>query len=477
MAEAARTRNPHAPRAPDPRKTPPMISRTLRCAATSAVAVGGRGVLLLLLLLAAGAGVPTSAAHAATTLGCDQATSPILIASSGAYQLDRSCVYTRRIEIAASDVTLDCRRAVISDVDDVNGPGILIAVPTDVALANVLVKNCEVRGFLNNVRVNREGFKQLAEGHEYDVQFSNVRIENSKLYESRGSGIFVNGYVTGVTLRNLEIAYSGGVGIYLEAGSKGTVVERNHVHDNGYGDVTPEGIPVVVGGIEFRYLSTGREGIAVDGARDSRIVRNRIENNSAGGIFLYKNCGEDFTQQPNQWWTRRYGADSNVIENNKISGAYTGVWIGSRMAENTLFMDCSDPSYISNAVQRVHLDYARDNVVRRNTFANVEYGIRVEDDGNRIESNRFRSTNAAHQAVLVGTAHRTNALGLPVTDTVMTGNSAQIRGNASPYGWIHGHVGTVFDRNRASGRLATLAPGVQPAINFHLFVKELWVAP
>lgn len=453
-----------------------MPSRILSFAVSLALGARLRSGLFLG-LVAAGLGLSAGVAHGATTIGCDQSATPIEIQASGEYRLDPSCVYRRGVTISASDVTLDCRRAVISDLDDVNGPGIMIVAPTDVALANVLVKSCEVRGFLNNVRVSREGFKDLADGQEYDVQYSNIRIESSKLFESRGSGLFVNGYVTGVTLRNLEIAYSGGVGIYLEAGSKGTLVERNYIHDNGYGDVTPEGIPVTVGGTEFRYLSTGREGIAVDGARDNRIVRNRIENNSAGGIFLYKNCGEYFTEQPNQWWTRRYGADGNVIEGNKISGAYTGVWIGSRMAENTLFMDCSDPAYISGPVVRVHLDYARDNLVRRNTFVDVEYGIRVEDDGNRIESNRFRSKNAAHQAVLVGTLRRTSVLGLPVEDTVVTGNTSQIRGNAAPYGWIHGHVGTVFDRNRASGRLATLLPGVQPAINFHLFVKELWVAP
>jgi parallel beta-helix repeat protein len=150
----------------------------------------------------------------------------------------------------------------------------------------------------------------------------------------------------------------------------------------------PGGIPFLVGGVEIRYLSTGREGIAVDGSRDNRIVRNRISSNSAGGIFLYKNCGEYFTQQPDQWWTRRYGADGNVIESNKISSAYTGVWIGSRMAENQLFLDCSDPPYLSGAVARFYLDYAKSNVVKRNTFVDVEYGVRVEDDGNRIESNR-----------------------------------------------------------------------------------------
>jgi parallel beta-helix repeat protein len=279
--------------------------------------------------------------------------------------------------------------------------------------------------------------------------------------------------VTGVTLRNLDISGSGSVGIYLEAGSKGTLVERNHVHDNGYGDVTPEGIPFVVGGVEIRYLSTGREGIAIDGSRDNVVRRNVIERNSYGGIFLYKNCGEYFTQQPGQWWTRRYGADGNRIEKNRISDEYTGVWIGSRMAENTLFMDCSDAPYSTGPLSSIRLDYAKQNVVDRNVFTDVAYGIRVEDDGNAITSNRFRGSDSTDQAVLVGTLYRTSVLARPVSGTTIARNVSSIRDNLAPFGWIHGHTGTTFERNRARGRLATLVPGVQPTINFHLFVKQI----
>ena len=433
----------------------------------AALALGGLALL------------PGRPAHAApaTVIGCDQANAAIQITAPGDYALDPSCTYTAGITISASDVELDCRHALLDDVERNDGRGIHVTAPTDVALRNVRVHRCDIRHFLNNVRVSRDGFKELAEGHEYDVEYENVVIENSRLTDSRGSGVFVNGYVTGVTLRNLDISGAGSVGIYLEAGSKGTLVERNHVHGNGYGDVTPEGIPFVVGGVELRYLSTGREGIAIDGARDNVVRRNVVEGNSYGGIFLYKNCGEYFTEQPNQWWTRRYGADGNLIEKNRISDEYTGVWIGSRMAENLVFMDCSDPAYATGPVTRLHLDYARQNVVQRNVFTDVDYGIRVEDDGNTIASNRFRGSDATDQAILVGTAHRTSLLGLPVTGTTITGNASQIRDNPAPFGWIHGHVGTTFERNRARGRLATLVPGVQPTINFHLFVKQILPAP
>jgi polygalacturonase len=96
-----------------------------------------------------------------------------------------------------------------------------------VALSNILVRNCYVEGFLNNVRITREGFRDLAEGVEYDHAFSNIVVEDSTFVNSRGVGVFVDGYVTDVTLRNLHIEGSGSTGIYLEAGSKDNVVENN----------------------------------------------------------------------------------------------------------------------------------------------------------------------------------------------------------------------------------------------------------
>ena len=158
-------------------------------------------------------------------------------------------------------------------------------------------------------------------GSEYDAPFSDIVIENSRLYSSRGSGVFVNAFVTDVTLRNLEIANSGGVGIYLEAGSKDNVVEHNTIRNNGFGDVDPvNGVPFDLGGgVQVRVLQTGREGIAIDGSRNNRIAGNIIHSNAAGGIFLYKNCGEYATQKPNQWWQRNYGADGNLLEGNVIA--------------------------------------------------------------------------------------------------------------------------------------------------------------
>jgi parallel beta-helix repeat protein len=408
-------------------------------------------------------------------VGCDQAGAVIVVTQTS--HLDPSCTYPNGIEVRASNVVLDCRGATIQSPPGSGGRGITIASTTDVALSDVTVRNCIVKGFTNGIRVTRDGFRSLPAGGEYDHPFSNIVIEDTHIYETRGSGIFVDGYVTGVTMRRLHILDAGGVGVYLEAGSKDNVIERSSIIRSGFEEVTPDGIPVTIGGLNFRYRSTGREGIAVDGSRNNRISNNIISGNSAGGIFLYKNCGEYVHERPDGWWTRRYGADGNVIENNLISDGPNGVWIGSRMAENTKFMDCSDTPYINDPARAVYPDFAKDNVVRGNQIVMMTHAIRVEDDRNRIEGNVIRHTSPDATGVLVGTKERTALLGDPVDSTVVVDNRSEIAGNDHPFEWIHQEVGTTFSGNTTNGAPASFTPGVQPPINIHLFVLQIWLAP
>lgn len=396
-------------------------------------------------------------------VGCASANVRVTITETS--HLDPSCVYTKGFDLTASNVTLDCQGAVIQSPLTA-GRGIFVTAPSTVALSNVTVRNCIVGGFLNSIRVNRQGFKSLAPGSEYDNSFSNILIENDLLHDSGGSGLFVDGFVTDVTMRDLEITGAGSVGIYLEAGSKENVVETSYIHANGFADASPVGNTFVFSGLTFRWWGTGREGIAVDGSRNNLIVSNTITGNSAGGVFLYKNCGEKFTQNPSEWFQRRYGSDGNVIEGNSISDAFNGVWVGSRAAENQTFMDCSDPAYVSDALTKIYLDPAAGNTVRDNAFDNVRYGIRVEDNTATIEGNSFTASDPAYEAVIVGTKYRTSVLGLPVAQTTINNNDANISENANPYRWIWDESGTSYGGdNKSLGSPVTWCEGSQPPID------------
>jgi len=401
-------------------------------------------------------------------VSCDRADTRVTIAASA--RLDPSCTWTKGFRIVASNLMLNCQGARIVTTD--GRYGILITTPSDVALANITVRNCHVEGFLNNFRITRAGFRSLAEGREYDHTYSNIVIENSTFLNSRGVGVFIDGYVTGVTLRNSRIEGSGSAGVYLEAGSKDNIIEHNRIVNNGYKQNGPNGQFFNVAGISFWFWGTGREGLAIDGSRNNRIVNNYFSGNSAGAIFLYKNCGEFESQRPQHWFHRRYGADGNLIEGNTINEEDNGVWIASRMSENTLFMDCSDSFYLPGFV----LDYARGNVVRANEFRNVSYGIRVEDDGNSITDNRFFGNDAALQAVIIRTRFRTLALRQPVDNTTVTGNQAFIAGNNNPYRWIHGQRDTHYDTNKSFGRTAGFCEGRKLPRNTFLFVVDFELA-
>ncbi|HEY8517299.1 MAG TPA: right-handed parallel beta-helix repeat-containing protein [Candidatus Binatia bacterium] len=432
--------------------------------------------LIFLLALALPTALVASEAHAVAPdselIGCDRADEAHALSASA--HLDPSCTYTQGFTIVASDVELDCQGARIATTD--GRYGIYIVAPTDVALANVTVRNCRVEGFLNNLHVEREGFRELAPGVEYEHAFSNILIEDSTFANSRGVGVFIDGYVTGVTLRRSRIEGAGSAGIYLETGSKDNVVENNWIVNNGFRENGPDGQYFTLAGVSLFFWGTGREGLAIDGSRFNRIVGNHFEGNSAGGIFLYKNCGEFWQSRPQRWFDRRYGAHGNVIEGNTFVGGENGIWVGSRMSENTAPMECSDPAYYQEGVARIVLDHAKDNVLRGNVFRNVQYAIRVEDDRTTIEDNEITGDDPSQQALLLGTRFRTSALAQPVADSVVTGNRAFIAGNQNPYRWIHGHAGTTFAGNESHGRPVGFCEGVEPRRNAFIFVLAFVVA-
>jgi parallel beta-helix repeat protein len=404
-------------------------------------------------------------------VGCDRADERVVLTSSA--HLDPACTYTAGVDITASGVTLDCQGATIRSAAGAGGRGILVATPIDTPLSGVTVRNCHVEGFLNSLRVTRDGFRTLPAGAEYENGTSDIVVERSTFRGSRGVGIFVDGYVEGVTIRDNRVFETGSSGIYLETGSRRSLVEDNVIVDNGFRENGPGGQPFSFGGVALWFWGIGREGISVDGSYENTIVGNAFEGNSAGGIFLYKNCGE-YPDRP-AYFERRYPSEHNLIEGNVFVGGTHGIWVGSRMGENTLPMDCTDPAYVDEPLRRVVLDRANDNTIRANRFHDVSYGIRVEDDGNVVEGNLFTGSTPDRHAVIVGTPLRTTVLDRPVSGTRLVDNVADIAGNANPYRWVTGHTGTVDQGNVANGAPAALCEGPEPPRSPFVFV--IAVAP
>jgi parallel beta-helix repeat protein len=391
-------------------------------------------------------------------IGCDRAGERVQLTATS--HLDASCVYTAGFDITASGVTLDCQGATIRSPEGAGGRGIQVHTPIDAPLTDVTVRNCHIEGFLNSLRVTRDGFRTLPAGEEYENGTSDILIEQSTFSGSRGVGIFVDGYVEGVTIRNNRVTGAGSSGIYLETGSRGSDVEGNSLIDNGFRENGPGGQPFTFNGIDLWFWGIGREGISIDGSYDNTVSGNVFQGNSAGGVFLYKNCGE-YPDRP-AYFERRYPSEHNLIEGNVFIGGTNGVWVGSRMGENTLPMECTDEAYIDEPLRRVVLDRANDNIVRGNIFGNVTYGIRVEDDGNVVEANTFYGDGPQFHPIIVGTPLRTTVLGRPVARTTLVDNVSHIAGMADPYRWVTGQVDTVEHGNLANGEPTALCEGVEP---------------
>ncbi len=387
---------------------------------------------------------------------CPGAGEVAVLTESG--QLDPTCDYSGGVEITASDVTLDCRGVPV-ETEAEKGAGIKVHTPVDEDMSGVVVRNCVVDGFTNGIRVTRDGFRGLAAGEEYDHALKDVKLEGNRVSGTRGVGIYVDGYVTETTVSDNTISGAGSSGVYLEAGSADNVIASNQIIDNGFRENGPDGQTTEFGGLRFRYWGTGREGISIDGSRRNVVSDNTLSGNSAGGIYLYTNCGEYATSKPGNYFPRRYGATGNLIIGNRLTGGVSGVWVGARMGESLLPMECGDEPYFEDGLTQIILDRAADNTVRDNVFSDVTYGVRVEDDETKVIGNSFSGPDGGQYAVIVGTPYRTSVLGRPVKGTQLIDNRSTIVGNPSPYRWVDGQADSTVNGNLALGQEVEMCEG------------------
>lgn len=202
---------------------------------------------------------------------------------------------TRRILIegeAASGAALICDRAVIGRA----GQATTTRTPTIAVWSaradggwsrprDVVIRGCRIHGAIRiwgmeagrPMAALRESSRRA--GHTERLQAAapvNVRIENVTLTGTGSIPLYVGPGVTGLTLTGSRIdGRSESVAVYLDAESAGNTLSGNVI-----------------------AVRTGREIIAVDGSARNRITGNVIHLNvgtmrNRGGVFLYRNCGED----------------------------------------------------------------------------------------------------------------------------------------------------------------------------------------
>ena len=174
--------------------------------------------------------------------------------------------------------------------------------PTD-----VIVRDCTVVG---NVRIWGMG----AGGSMRDLQASSRTARHTIAAQSAAP--------TRVTLDRVRLEAVGTIPLYVGPGVTRTMVMGSQFAGRStstaiYLDAESAGAVIHDNDFDIR---TGREQIAVDGSGANRIVGNRFELDGRGGVFLYRNCGEDGV-------IRHQTPSYNQITDNVFSGA---AWLRPR---------------------------------------------------------------------------------------------------------------------------------------------------
>lgn len=217
------------------------------------------------------------------------------------------------------------------------------SVPRDVRIAN-----CTIHGNLRAWGLGRNDIAGLqassrTSDHTRAVQAaapSGLRLDNVAFVATGSIPLYVGPGVTG--LRMMGGGFRGtsvSTAIYLDAESAGSTI-RNVAFD----------------------IRTGREQIAVDGSARNRIEANRFELGGRGGVFLYRNCGEDGV-------IRHQTPSNNIINNNRFEGAALitprPVVVGSREGRRRYCGDDAGYPYGSSVDDG---DHATGNLVTGNTI-------------------------------------------------------------------------------------------------------------
>jgi parallel beta-helix repeat protein len=188
---------------------------------------------------------------------------------------------------------------------------------------------------------------------------------------------------SGVTIRNITFDTDGSTHqLYLGPGATGSRVLNCNFIGKSLGPsvyLSPEGGHHTIRNCEFA-AETGarREVLSVDGSEDNLIAENNFQRCTWGGIYVYRNCGEDGR-------VRHQKPQNNTISDNRFNlsgmqiirisnqsghqGSFFfvphGIILGSRQGDSS-YCDLDNMYDIGSG--KSDLDYARNNTVVDNKF-------------------------------------------------------------------------------------------------------------
>ena len=177
----------------------------------------------------------------------------------------------------------------------IDGPSPSWSRPTDIA-----IRHCTVHGA---IRIWGMGVG----GRIDDLRNSSRTVSHTAATQAAAP--------SHIALTDVTFAATGSIPLYVGPGV--TAVALNGGHFTGRSDSTAiyldaESAGNVIRDVTFD-VATPREKIAVDGSARNTIVGNRFALGGQGGIFLYRNCGEDGV-------IRHQTPSNNLISDNVFTG-------------------------------------------------------------------------------------------------------------------------------------------------------------
>ncbi len=356
------------------------------------------GACALSLLLASIAQPVQAATACAINLPIDHATGARIV--SGNVTLDSRCKYSSAFVIQSSDAILDCSGAEIGlNVQPIQPGNWTLAIRSIksgsewAAPKNVIVKNCIIHGAFRVFGIgpnnrpfvdsrldgieNREIYdSSRLDGHTQRLQNaapSHVTASELKIIGDKGSPLYIGPGVTYFNLRNSQItAGSGGSLIALDSESAYNTIDNN-----------------VFSGVG------SREAISVDGSAYNRIINNKFMEMANGGIYLYRNCGENgvIRHQPpvgNEikgnafFYANNFKYTATGINKKKNNPA---VWLSARDGKKKPYCNEDDGFPFGSSID--NSDLASQNIVSGNIIhgADARLAIRSNNITNTVENN------------------------------------------------------------------------------------------
>lgn len=221
---------------------------------------------------------------------------------------------------------------------------------------NVTIKRCKINGSIRTIGLGHNGeapgVRASSISPDHTARAQAAAPKGTVLYAVTITGhgripLYLGPGTTRLTMYDSTInGRSDSVALYLDTESGSNIIRNN----------------------TFALTSSSREVIALDGSADNQLLSNTIKNAKAGGIHLYRNCGEGGT-------VRHQPPQNNFIAGNTIdnTGGY-GIWLGSR---NGGRLYCSDDKGFPFGSSKDDGDFANDNIVKGNNAG------KIRDDGSR----------------------------------------------------------------------------------------------